>query len=148
MAIYMAVIQLALVAIAFALCGYLFFTLKRDLFALDRKRLRDAESSRAEVARMRHEIAGLQRELESTQVHAQPAAGANSINLHKRSQALKLIRTGSGPEHIAAALNMPRNEVDLLIKVQRMLLPAEHAQLTAEPLHLNGTAAHDVRARA
>jgi hypothetical protein len=47
-------------------------------------------------------------------------AGA-SMNLNKRGEALRLHRRGESAEHIAAALQVPRGEVNLLLKVQRLL---------------------------
>jgi hypothetical protein len=43
-----------------------------------------------------------------------------AINLTKRGQALRMLRRGEGPETIAAALAVPRNEIDLMIKVHEM----------------------------
>ena len=57
---------------------------------------------------------------------AEPVAVAASVrpamNLNKRSQALRLHRRGDPPEAIAAALDLPVQEVDLLIKVHRIVL--------------------------
>lgn len=50
-----------------------------------------------------------------------PAAG-QPLNLNKRGQVLRMRRRGEKPETIAAALSMPRNEVDLLLKVHQMSL--------------------------
>ena len=44
------------------------------------------------------------------------------MNLSKRSQVLRLHRKGDSPDRIAAALELPRQEVDLLIKVHRIVL--------------------------
>jgi hypothetical protein len=48
-----------------------------------------------------------------------PAAG-QPLNLNKRGQVLRMRRRGENPETIAAALSIPRNEVDLLLKVHQM----------------------------
>ena len=44
------------------------------------------------------------------------------LNLNKRSHALRMHRRGEGAEQIAAALELPRQEVDLLLKVHRIIL--------------------------
>jgi hypothetical protein len=44
------------------------------------------------------------------------------LNLSKRSQALRMHRRGDSPEHIAAALEVPMQEVDLLVKVHRIVM--------------------------
>jgi hypothetical protein len=50
-----------------------------------------------------------------------PAAG-QPLNLNKRGQVLRMRRRGENPETIAAALLIPQNEVDLLLKVHQMSL--------------------------
>ena len=44
------------------------------------------------------------------------------MNVVKRAQALRLHRRGNRPEQIATALDLPRQEVDLLLKVHRIVL--------------------------
>jgi hypothetical protein len=48
-----------------------------------------------------------------------PRAG---FNLSKRSQALRMHRRGEAPAQIAAALELPRQEVELLLKVHRIVI--------------------------
>jgi len=42
---------------------------------------------------------------------------AQPLNLNKRGQILRMRRRGERPETIAGALSIPRNEVELLLKV-------------------------------
>ncbi|PWU12370.1 MAG: hypothetical protein C5B51_00715 [Terriglobia bacterium] len=59
---------------------------------------------------------------------AAPAASVNprvSLNLTKRAQALRMRRRGESLESITAALAIPRNEVELLIKVHGLLSSTE-----------------------
>jgi hypothetical protein len=51
-----------------------------------------------------------------------PAAPRAGMNLNKRSQVLRLHRQGAAPESIAATLQIPRQEVELLIKVHRIVM--------------------------
>ena len=44
------------------------------------------------------------------------------MNLSKRSQVLRMGRRGDTPEQVAAALAVPLQEVDLLVKVHRIVL--------------------------
>lgn len=46
------------------------------------------------------------------------------IDANQRSRVLMMARRGERPEEIAAELRVPRNEVDLLIKVQRAVARA------------------------
>ena len=43
------------------------------------------------------------------------------LNLTTRAKALRMYRRGESAASIAAALGSPRNEVDLLIKIQRLM---------------------------
>ena len=51
-----------------------------------------------------------------------PAIPRPGINLNTRSQALRMHRRGESLEQIAGSLQVPRQEVDLLLKVQRIVL--------------------------
>jgi hypothetical protein len=51
-----------------------------------------------------------------------PGLPRPGLNLSKRSHALRMHRHGEGAEQIAAALDLPRQEVELLLKVHRIVL--------------------------
>ncbi len=51
-----------------------------------------------------------------------PGIPKPGLNLSKRSHALRMHRRGEGAEQIAAALELPRQEVDLLLKVHRIVI--------------------------
>jgi DNA-binding NarL/FixJ family response regulator len=51
-----------------------------------------------------------------------PGVPKSSMNVTRRSQALRLHRKGDSTEQIAAALEVPRQEVDLLIKIHQIVL--------------------------
>lgn len=87
-----------------------------------------------EAFRLRHEAAldELRTALESmtsqvAELRLQPGAGSAGplrcgLNLTKRSQALRMHRRGDSPAEIAANLDLPHQEVELLIKVQKIVL--------------------------
>ena len=110
------VMPYAEIAIGLALCVYLFVSVKRDL--------------RAGEARLGKKLAALEadwdeRWKELSQVSSllvPPPPPRSGLNLNKRSQALERHRRGEPPPEIAAALAIPRNEVELLVKVQRIVL--------------------------
>jgi DNA-binding NarL/FixJ family response regulator len=64
--------------------------------------------------------AGQLRDLQ--QQPACPAPPGGGLNLSKRSQALRLHRRGESAQQIAAALHIPQQEVDLLLKVHRVVI--------------------------
>ena len=51
-----------------------------------------------------------------------PGMPKPGLNLSKRSHALRMHRRGQPAEQIAAALELPRQEVDLLLKVHRIVI--------------------------
>jgi len=69
-------------------------------------------------------LAAQVRELQRTPADAavDPAVPRPGINLSRRSQALRMHRRGESAEQIATALSVPRQEVELLLKVHRIVL--------------------------
>lgn len=65
-----------------------------------------------------------------------PAPNGNGLNNTLRSKVLKLHRLGQSPDRIAGSLRVPRGEVDLLVKVHKIVMrPYEEvvlAPLTGE----------------
>lgn len=53
---------------------------------------------------------------------AGPATLRSGFNLGKRTQALRMHRQGESPERIAVTLQLPRQEVELLLKVHSIVL--------------------------
>jgi hypothetical protein len=53
---------------------------------------------------------------------AGPAPPKSGLNFSKRSQAIRLSRRGEPAESIAASLSMPRRQVELLLKVQGIVI--------------------------
>ena len=61
------------------------------------------------------------RELQS-QPPAALGSGQPALNLNKRSQALRMHRRGETVDQIATALSLPPQEIELLVKVHRIVL--------------------------
>lgn len=55
-----------------------------------------------------------------------PVTAPAGFNLQRRTHALRLLKRGHDAAHIAAVLGIPRAEVELLIRVEKMI--AEAAQ--------------------
>jgi hypothetical protein len=76
-------------------------------------------------------------ELESQRAISAARLPAASLNLNKRSQALAMLRRNETAEVVAAALELPPAEVQLLMKVEQTLASAagvEHAAQDSKPL--------------
>jgi len=79
----------------------------------------------AEVGKLRSLTTDLAARLEDAERRsatlAAPAQPPSGLNLNRRSQAIRMFRRGERPEQIAAALAIPLAEVQLLLKVHRIL---------------------------
>jgi hypothetical protein len=131
----MAMISPQVVPLA-AMCGLVLasvavsvFTLwrARALIAAVRSNLDDTDPPDASaIELLKQEVAALQKQVQDTRQYpppgAIPAAPRSGLNLDKRSQALRLHRRGEAPKQIAAILELPIQEVELLIKVHRIVL--------------------------
>jgi len=80
----------------------------------------------AEVQSMRQTIDELAAQVQDVQqqprMMAVPAIPKSGLNLSKRSQALRMHRRGEAPVQISTALDIPLQEVDLLLKVHRIVI--------------------------
>jgi hypothetical protein len=93
----------------------LFLTLKREIHRLVfRQRTRMEEM----MARLEEAEQPPQPVAEEPVVTFVPAPLRAGLNLNKRVHAMRMLRRGEDIAHIAAALGVPRREVELLIRVQ------------------------------
>jgi hypothetical protein len=82
----------------------------------------------SETARLAAEIAELKNKLQNIEEPSQSllpgtaAANASGVNSTLRSKVLKMHRLGQSPERIAGSLRLPQGEVDLLVKVHRIVM--------------------------
>ena len=84
----------------------------RTLARKSRAQREDIEGRVTQLAKTAEQLKAQLAEMEKPQwVPAQP------LNLNKRGQILRMRRRGERPETIAGALSLPRNEVELLLKV-------------------------------
>jgi cell division protein FtsB len=118
------------------LCGLILCGTAISLFAVYRAHCLLRQMNARAAERQSQEDAGLQAlrdtvDALSAQIHdlqnhppvaPLPGLPKPSLNLSKRSNALRMHRRGEGAGQIAAALELPRQEVDLLLKVHRMIM--------------------------
>jgi len=95
----------------------LFLTLKREM-----RRLVFRQKTRIEamMVRLKEAERPPQPAAEEPPVTFVPAPLRAGLNLNKRVHAMRMLRRGEDIAHIAAALGVPRREVELLIRVQSM----------------------------
>jgi hypothetical protein len=131
------ILYLLMLSLGIGLCLNLFISLKRDIFRLDRRGRRaeaawtcaiadqrDASASgfegqRQEIGELREELKQVAERVSLLTPSTPPATG---VNLVKRTQVLQLARRGNRPDQIAACLQVPQNEVDLVLKVHRTIV--------------------------
>ena len=118
------------------LCGLILCATATSVFAVYRAhcmlremdgRSRDRHSQwDSELQALRDTVDALAAQLHDLQNHPPvappPGLPKPGLNLSKRSHALRMHRRGEGAEQIASALELPRQEVDLLLKVHRIVL--------------------------
>ncbi len=79
----------------------------------------------AEIVELKGKILELEQadnSLSSATAAAAPGATGNSVNNTLRSKVLKMHRLGQSPDRIAGALRVPKGEVDLLVKVHKIVM--------------------------
>jgi hypothetical protein len=80
---------------------------------------RSVQATKASLEELTAEVQELERQPPVAMVPRKPRAG---LNLTNRSQVLRLHRRGEPAEKIASILEIPKQEVDLLLKVHRIVL--------------------------
>lgn len=85
---------------------------------------RTSDAARTEIAALRQSVEALTSRLAEVEhgIEAVPAGVRPAFNVSKRSHVLRLHRRGDSPGQIAANLAMPRQEVDLLLKVHQIVV--------------------------
>jgi hypothetical protein len=115
--------QYAALALALFGCLVVFLSLKREMARIRRF----AESSSVGVTDtvqvLSDEVKGIQEALQALGPGVCQTAPAYELSLNKRANALRMHRRGESPASIAAILQAPQNEIDLLLKVNQLLNP-------------------------
>jgi predicted PhzF superfamily epimerase YddE/YHI9 len=125
--------QYGFLALALAGCLALFLSLKREMAVALRSFTKSRESAAASAASLAAGLAALRQEMETTEA---ASLTGQKLNLTRRAQALRMQRRGESPATIAAALRLPRNEIDLLLKIQKL---ADDPGLAAEAGRVRST---------
>jgi hypothetical protein len=135
---HLAIVQCVLAAAGLAACLWLFVSLKWELWAAARRLKTQHAEAEALLAQVRGELRDLGNRIGEVEGHAgllvAPAPVLSGLNLSKRSQAIRMSRRGDAPSQIAAALQLPLREVELLLKVHRIVLnlPVSNASQAQE----------------
>jgi len=79
------------------------------------------EAALGQVEKLSQEVVAIREELKQIGTSPIPSLPGESIDLAKRSRALRMHHRGEEIPTIAAALNTPSNEIELLLKLQHLL---------------------------
>jgi len=118
-----------LLATGLVLCLFLFVSLKKENTNLRKILEQDRRMTIGKMEEFRSSMLRLQGALELAPAEAKAQVEApnseaevQSVNVGKRSLALRMHRRGETPDQISATLHIPRNEVDLLLKVHHAVI--------------------------
>lgn len=131
-----ALILLGTIAVLVAAIGYFAVMLQGRMRANERRGQDEFAAVREELQELRTQLMELRTEL--MEMAAQPPpeppmpppapAPGHSLNLTKRSQVLRMCQRGSQPDQIASVLGLHVNEVELILKLHKLLnLPSRAA---------------------
>ena len=115
-----------LVALAATALLFIFASLEREIRRLKlrlRTQTQGELSSQEEIQIRLNDLNARLRETEErANVPSQSPLIKPSLNLNKRTQVVRMSRRGAPASNIAAALNLPRKEVELLLKIHQLTL--------------------------
>src|SRR5579864_2797106 len=116
------VVELYGVLAVTGICLLYAFVLHMKMRALARNNRERCETLQDRLSRALDAMGHLRWQLErdARESAAPVPPPGQAINLNKRGQVLRMQRRGENPESIAGALGIPRNEVDLLLKVHQL----------------------------
>ena len=89
---------------------------------LDRQQADEATSARDLKLRLEAMTLRLRDSEDRAGVLVAPEPPRSGLNLTKRSQVIRMSRRGERAENIAASLSLPRGEVDLLLKINALVV--------------------------
>jgi|SRR5690348_7920175 hypothetical protein len=110
------VMSFAILGAGCVVCLCLALSLKEEL-----RRLRAQVNKQDQQSKLTELDQRLQQAEENHSIPA-PVAIRPGLNINKRAQVLRMSRRGEGAETIAAALSVPRRQVDLLLKINAIAL--------------------------
>ena len=104
-------------------CLFLFRSMRREIRAVE---LRSAKELDTFAIECRMRLESMERQcaeaLDRSQQLVPPIPPRSGLNLNKRSHALDMLRRGDSVDRIATVLAVPRGEIELLVKMQRIAL--------------------------
>lgn len=113
----------AILALSLIASLAMFVSMKVEIAKVRHYFMESRHSAQAATSALAEEMADLRREASPTETA--PCAG-QELNLTRRAQALRMQRRGESPATITAALRLPRNQVELLLKIEGLANGQRH----------------------
>jgi hypothetical protein len=107
----------AILAATLIVALVVFVSLKCEIEAARRLAQRAGDDAEAARTTLTSELASMR---ETIPVSENPAPAGECLNLTRRAAALRMERRGEPVTTIAAALRVPQNEIELLLKLQKL----------------------------
>jgi hypothetical protein len=111
--------QYAALAAGLIGCLALFISTKAEMSRFRRRLASAAQTAPVDTSPMVEEIERLNQAVRELQ-EIRPATPAASINLTRRTQVIRMHDRGEPVQTIAAALQVPAGEIELMLKLQRL----------------------------
>jgi hypothetical protein len=115
-----------LIGINGVLCLFFFLCLEHEMRVTNLRWRRRHTAQESATVELKAEVAELGARMQDTEersgILVPPVAPKSGLNLNKRTQAIRMSRRGEQAEMIAAALSLPRREVELLLKVHGRMI--------------------------
>jgi hypothetical protein len=110
-----------LIGINSVLCLFFFLCLEHEMRIMKLRLHRRQNAQQTAADELKAQVAELTARVldteERTGVLVAPTPPKSGLNLNKRSQVIRMSRRGEQAEKIAASLNLPQREVELLLKI-------------------------------
>ncbi|MGA2880403.1 MAG: hypothetical protein ABSG13_15765 [Bryobacteraceae bacterium] len=110
-----------LIGINSVLCLFFFLCLEHEMRVMKLRLERRQTAQQTSANELKSQVAELTARVldteERTGVLVAPTPPRSGLNLNKRSQVIRMSRRGEQAEKIAASLDLPQREVDLLLKI-------------------------------
>lgn len=113
--------QYGALALGLAGCLLLFISTKVELRSIRRQAVESNQSVNVSFTSLAAEVEGIRAGVRELETKPPVVTLVEGLNLTKRAQALRMHRRGEPVSTIAATLRAPQNEVELLLKVQRLV---------------------------
>lgn len=113
------IVTLVLLALSIAGCLAQYYLLKREIWQQRQKAAQDVAALRQSLETVSAKLAQLQEDMQ-LQDASPGLPDTGGLNFSRRTRVLRMHRRGDRPDQIAAALGVPLNEVNLLLKLQQL----------------------------